>query len=386
MCPGHEVAAVAENVGKRGGTWFFRVDLPPGPDGRRHQKRVGGFPTERAARKALAQARVDVDSGRLRHVPQKRVDGFVTEWLDAVTPNRKASTAANYRILMEAYVLPRIGKMRLDRLSPADIQRLYTELRERGGKDGQTLSGTQVRNVHRVLHNALSYAERMGFVVRNPAHPVERPRDDTVERPVYTPDQVRAFLEAVAEDRQRALWVVAVTTGLRRGELAGLRWRDVSIDGERPTLAVRTTRTLAGRAVVEYDPKSKSSRRVIVLDPYTVDRLRDHRVAMEAEAILREDRLSEYVFADELGQPYHPRSLTRFLHQAQRRAGLPEITLHDLRHTAATVALLAGVHPKVVTERQGHSSTQITLDRYSHVVESMQEAAAAAIGDFLAAP
>jgi integrase len=180
------------------------------------------------------------------------------------------------------------------------------------------------------------------------------------------------------------MWHLELATGLRRAELAGLRWRDVTLDRDPPVLAVRSTRTTAGHLVVEYDPKTRSGKRVLHLDSGTRDILRGHRAAMAAEAEKRgEPTVPEYVFVDELGDPYHAAQLTRDLHSLQDRAGLPQITLHDLRHTAATVALLAGVHPKVVSERHGHASTQITLDRYSHVIESMQTAAADAIGRFL---
>jgi integrase len=327
---------------------------------------------------------VDVASGRWRHSTAVTVADLAAEWLKAVEPNRKASTVANYRMLMDAYVLPRMGAARLDRLSASDVQRLYGDLRSSGARDGRPLSGTQVRNIHRVLHNALNYAVRMGYLTRNPSDAVEKPRNDTAERPVYTPEQIGCFLAAIEGDRLRALWYLAVSTGLRRAELAGLRWRDINLDDGRPALVVRSIRTTAGHRVVEHDPKSRASRRVLYLDSGTAQLLVDHRRTMRAEAMLRsEDHLAEYVFVDEFGEPYHPAALTRRLHALQRGAGLPVITLHDLRHTAATVALLAGVHPKVVSERHGHASTQITLDRYSHVVESMQVEAAAAIGQFL---
>jgi integrase len=375
---------MAENVGRRGESWFFRVDLPPDRDGKRRQKRVSGFATEREARRALAQAKVDIDTGRLRHGARRTVADLATEWLEAVRPNRKASTFSNYGWLMRAYVVPRIGPVRLDRLTPPDIQKLYSELRSSGGQGGKPLSGTQVSNIHGVLHNALNYAVRIGYIVRNPTEAIDKPREDTEERPVYTPDQVQHFLAAAEGDRLRAMWYLVVATGLRRAELAGLRWRDVALDRVPPVLAVRTTRTTAGHLVVEHDPKTKSSRRVLTLDSRTGDILRDHCEAMAGEAEKRgELTVSEYVFVDEFGDPYHPAQLTRYLHSLQRRAGLPEITLHDLRHTAATVALLAGVHPKVVSERHGHASTLITLDRYTHVLESMQTAAADAIGQFL---
>jgi integrase len=309
---------------------------------------------------------------------------LAAEWLEAVQPNRKASTFSNYGWLMRAYVVPKIGRIRLDRLSPADVQKLYSELRASGGREGAPLTGTQVRNIHRVLHNALNYAVRLGYIARNPTEAVDKPREDTEERPVYTPEQVRRFIVAMEGDRLQAMCYLVLATGLRRAELAGLRWRDVGLDRDPPTLAVRSTRTTAGHQVVEHDPKSRSSRRVLYLDAGTVDVLRLHHQAMAAETELRDEHAPpEYVFVDEFGDPLHPARLTRDLHALQRRAGLPEITLHDLRHTAATIALLAGVHPKVVSERHGHASTQITLDRYSHVLESMQATAADAIGRFL---
>jgi integrase len=377
---------MAESVGKRGQSWFYRVELPPGPDGKRRQKRVAGFRTEREAKHALAKAQVDIGQGRLRYSTARTVSDLADEWLAAVEPNRKASTFENYQLLMKAYVVRRVGSLRLDRLTPTAVQRLYADLRASGGRGGRPLSGTQVRNIHRVLHTALSYAERMGYIARNPADVVEKPREDTGERTVYTPQQVKQFVAALETDRLRALWYLALSAGLRRGELAGLQWRDVDLDGARPKLAVRTTRTAVGNRVVLDSPKSRASRRVIYLDSGTTEVLRQHRADMLAEAELRgESVLPRYVFVDEWGEPYKPDRLTRSLHALQQRARLPEITLHDLRHTAATIALLAGVHPKVVSERHGHASTQITLDRYSHVVEAMQQEAADAIGKFLQA-
>ena len=136
------VSGMTENVGRRGDSWFFRIDLPPGPDGKRRQRRASGFGSERAARRALAQTKVDIDAGRLRHGPRRTVADLAAEWLVAVRPNRKASTFSNYGRLMRAYVVPRIGGIRLDRLSPGDVQRLYSELRASGGRQGARLTGT----------------------------------------------------------------------------------------------------------------------------------------------------------------------------------------------------------------------------------------------------
>ncbi len=220
------MVGMAENVGRRGDSWFFRIDLPPGPDGKRRQRRASGFASERAARRALAQTKVDIDAGRLRHGPRRTVADLAAEWLEAVQPNRKASTFSNYGWLMRAYVVPRIGRVRLDRLSPADVQKLYSELRASGGREGTPLTGTQVRNIHRVLHNALNYAVRLGYIARNPTEAVDKPREDTEERTVYTPEQIRRFLAAVDGDRLQAMWYLVLgdriaTGGTGRIAMAG---------------------------------------------------------------------------------------------------------------------------------------------------------------------
>jgi integrase len=300
------------------------VVLPPRPaagaDGRRRQKRVGGFRTERDAKAALANSTVAVARGELQYGPARTFADLATEWLAAVGPNRKASTVATYGTLVNVYLVPRFGSKRVDRLTPSDVQLLYTELRRSGAKGGGGLSGTQVRNIHRMFHNVLGYAQRMGYVALNVADRVEKPRDDTAERPVYTPEQVREFLAAATEDRLRALWYLVISTGLRRAELAGLQWRDIQLGGSPPTLAVRLARTAAGHRVGESDPKTKAGRRVLVLDARNVEALEEHRDVMVAESMIRgEAGLREYVLVDESGEPYHPARLTRTLHLLQRR-------------------------------------------------------------------
>lgn len=304
---------MAENVGRRGSGWYYRLELPPDGHGRRRQKRVSGFVTEREAKAALAKAQVEVTGGQLRFAPARTFADLAEEWLAVVGPNRKATTAANYRLLVEAYLLPRLGAVRLDRIAAAQIQRLYVELRAGGGQGGRSLSGTQVRNIHRGLHNVLGYAVRMGYVPVNPAEPVERPKDDTAERSVYVPEQVRRLLEAARSDRLYALWHLAVTTGLRRGELAGLRWSDLSLDTMPPLLTVRSTRTAAGSQIVESGPKTRSGRRTLVLDPTTVAALVEHRERMDEERallLLGDTSPAVYVFVDELHEPLHPNRLT----------------------------------------------------------------------------
>jgi integrase len=257
---------MAENIGRRGASWYFRVDLPRGTDRRRRQKRVGGFATEREARIALAERVAEVARGVQRVLPDCLFDDLLGEWLAVIKPNRKPTTVAKYEMLVHAYLRPRLGTLTIADLTPHRIQQLYLELRDRGGRNGRSLSGTQVRNVHRVLHNVLAYAVRMGYVPNNAADRVEKPRDDSGERTIYSPEQVALLLEAVRGYRLFALLYLAISAGLRRSELAGLRWTDVDLDAAPPRLHVRNTRTTAGSRVVEGGPKTRSGRRTILLD------------------------------------------------------------------------------------------------------------------------
>jgi integrase len=201
---------------------------------------------------------------------------------------------------------------------------------------------------------------------------------------VWDVTQVKTFLAAVVDDRLFALWLLLITTGLRRGEAAGLRWEDIDLDAGR--LAVRRALISVEYQVRVSEPKTARGRRTLALDHLTVRALRAHRARLSEEALAAGEsgQRTGYVFVREDGHPYHPERISLMFARLTKAAGLPPIRLHDLRHTAATMALAAGVHPKVVQERLGHANINITLDTYSHVVEGMQEDAAAKVAGLLA--
>jgi integrase len=274
--------------------------------------------------------------------------------------------------------------MKLAKLTALDVSSLLGGLLTSGYRKGKTprgLSPTSVRYVHRIMSHALSDAVRWGLLVRNPADQVDAPRKAETEMPTWSADEVRTFLDSVATDRLWAMWVLLCTTGMRRGEVLGLRWDDVDLAAGR--IAVR-------RALVEVDgydlhisePKTARGRRSVKLDTRTVAALTYHR-RWQMEERLAEGigGRPELLFTKPDGEPLQPQHVSQAFEARQRRAGLPIIRLHDLRHTAATIALSAGIHPKIVSERLGHSTVQLTLDRYSHVVDGLQEAAAQQIGD-----
>jgi integrase len=293
------------------------------------------------------------------------------------------TTFRAYEQSMRNWVVPRLGSVRLAEVSPMHLRSLQTELLCDGRVDGKGgLAPRSVASCRRVLSQALKDAVRWGLLIRNPMDAVDPPRVVDAEMITWSDTQARAFLDAVAGDRLYSMWVLFLTTGVRRGELAGLRWGDVDLD--RATMAIVRNRVSAGRgkAVSTHQPKTRRGRRNVALDVTSVAVLRAHRTAQIEERM----RLgpawvdSGYVFCGIDGAALHPDTITATFKSIIRNLDVPQIRLHDLRHTSATLALKAGIHPKVVSERLGHATVSITLDLYSHVLDGMQAEAAEQIG------
>jgi integrase len=226
-----------------------------------------------------------------------------------------------------------------------------------------------------------------GLLPRNPAASVKRPTtSSSAAGAVWSAEQARRFLTAVAGERLEPLWRLELNTGLRRAEAAGLRWSDVDFAAN--VIQVRVQRTTEGYKVVEREPKTAAGRRRVPVDPGVMEALRAWSVRQKEERLAFGPAYQEtdLVFTREDGSGWHPQSLRHAFAWACKRAGVPVLRFHDLRHTAATLALEAGVHPKVVQERLGHASVQITLDTYSHVQESVGKQAADTIARYLEGP
>jgi integrase len=229
----------------------------------------------------------------------------------------------------------------------------------------------------------------MGRLVRNPADAADPPKSAEAGRPesiTWTADQLRTFLEGTRASRHWTACLLLATSGMRRGEVLGLRWRDLDLDGGRAS--IRQTVIAVRHTPMLGTPKTAKGRRTITLDKGTVAALREHRKNQAAERLLMGAgwRDSELVFCHVDGTMLHPERFTRGFSEAVRRLGLPPIRLHDLRHGWATLALQAGVHPKVVQERLGHANIGITLDTYSHVVAGLHEDAAEQVAALFRAP
>ncbi len=350
------------------GRWCASISIAPGK--RKHflgQTRVEVSRKLNAALKAR-------DDGLPVIVERETVAQFLRSWLEAVRPSLRSNTWVRYEQYVRLHVLPTLGKISLTKLTPQHLQRLYAERLDSG------LSPTSVHHLHAVLHKALDQAVRWNLVARNVADLVDPPRDRHFEIATLSPAQARLLLDAAAGDRLDALYVLALTTGMRQGEILGLRWRHVDLDGA--SLQVRgSLQRLEGKLTVAATKTEHSQRRVSITASAVVA-LRRHRVRQAEErlqlgAAWQGDDL---VFTNEIGAPIGASRLLRAsFHPLLRRAGLPTMRFHDLRHSAATLLLGQGTHPKIVAELLGHSKIGTTMDLYSHVTPTMQREATLAM-------
>jgi integrase len=289
----------------------------------------------------------------------------------------RPTTWQSYAGTIEQYARPALGGIALQRLNAAQLNSFYADLLTAGRRDGKGgLSPRTVRYVHTILRKALADAVRWNVLVRNPADAATPPSPRTPEMHVWSAREARQFLEITSGDGLRALWLLALTTGMRRGELLGLKWGDVNLDSAR--IAVQRSLSVLKGVAVESEPKTRRGRRSISLDTSTVAALREHRRKQAREKLLVGAGYidGDFVFAAALGPPLHPDSITNKFQRLTSNTGLPRIRFHDLRHTHATLALAAGIHPKIISERLGHASISVTLDTYSHAVPALEEQAA----------
>jgi integrase len=349
---------------RKDGIWAGMIDLG-WQDGKRKRKFVYARTRAEAARK-MADAQRDLREGRLIADERTTVEHYLRAWLEMIEPTIAPSTHKRYGQLLRLHAYPNIGKLRLTKLEPTHLARLYARRIKAG------LSPTTVLQLHRVLHHALKDAHRQGLAPRNVADLVTPPAKDEYEFITLSPEQTRRFLKAVKGGRLEALYVVALTTGMREGELLGLRWADLDLDQG----ALYLTRRL----------KRRTSRRQVLLVAVAVEALKLHRDRQGEERRRAGDRWedSDLVFPNTVGRPINPSNfLRREFYPLLEDAGLPRMRFHDLRHSAATLLLKMGVHPKIVSELLGHTQIGITLDLYSHVTATMQRDAIEAFDELL---
>lgn len=363
-------------------SWAIVLDLGPDPEtGKRRQKWHSVKGTKKQAEARLTDLLKELKDGAYIEPSKETVAEFFVRWKrDYATPNLRQTTYESYESLIDKHIVPALGHIRLDRLKTTHLQQLYAaKLKDGSRADGRPggLSVTTVRYMHAIIREALTHAVKWGLVTRNVADAADPPPEIRTEAQVWSPEQTRVFLDSVREDRLYALYLLALTTGMRRGELLGLRWQDVDFDGAAIMVRQSLVHTREGLKIAE--PKTPKSRRAVAISPLVVDALRRHRTRQTQERRWfagEEYSETELVFTNPGGGPIQPRNLARQFERRTAAAGLPRIRLHDMRHTHVTMLLSRGLGHNVAGERVGHSRASTTLDVYGHVLPALSREAA----------
>lgn len=374
-------------VRKRGKSWLVTVELGRDPvTGRRRRAHVT-VATRREGEREEAKLRHEVAEGLDLEPTRITVAEYLSRWLGTVRPNLAPATYRRYEDLLRLHVMPYVGAVVLSKLRPLHVQQMYTRLQDGISADGRSLAPRTRLHVHRALSTALAQAVRWQIISRNVCEAVDPPQAPRAEIEALRPEKARRLLE-VAE-AENSIWgdavVLALQTGLRQGELLGLRWQDV--DAERSRLTVyQTLQYLPGEGMAFRQPKTNRSGRTIPLGTTAVEALsrvrrRQLKKRLALGAAYKDLGL---VFTTALGTPIGANNLRRAFRRIVARAEVGPLRFHDLRHAHATLLLARGVHPKVVSERLGHASIAITLDTYSHVLPSLQEEATRDLDAWLA--
>lgn len=319
----------------------------------------------------LVAAQEQLAKGHGAKQPAPTVKEFLRSWLaTSVKPRVRPLTYAGYRVNVEKHLIPTLGKIRLDQLTPRQVQEMMNERLSAG------FSTKTVAYVHQVLRTALGVAVRWDMVPRNVARLVDRPRIQRKQINPLSPFEARKFLRAVRGHRLEALFSVALALGLRQGEALGLRWQD--IDFEAGTITVRHQLQRIDGKLTLVAPKTEKSRRTLVMPSLIVERLREHEKRQVAEKLWAGSKWHEtdHVFANRFGGPTQARRVIEQFHEALAQTGIRRIRFHDLRHSCATLLLVQGVSPRVVMEVLGHSEIALTMNAYSHVVPELRREAA----------
>ena len=358
---------------RKDGRWVANIMLE-----NRKRKYIYGK-TRKEVQEKLKVALRELEQGTLVTGPQQTVAQYLHEWLMVHKQVIRPRSYERYEAIIRLHLVPMLGKLPLQKLTGQHLQRLYAEKLDSG------LSSTTVSAIHSMLHTALDNAIKLGILTRNACEAVSPPRKVHKEMKPLHPEQVRQLLEVAKGHPQETLFILALATGMRRGELLGLKWQDINF--ERSVLQVQRalTRMPTGLGYKETEPKTRKSRRSIVLTAFAMEALKKHQARQLEMKKAAGDAWEEhdYVFCTAAGKHLHPgHDVLEELKKLLKKAGLPDIRFHDLRHSTATLLLSKGIHPKVVQEILGHSEISMTLDTYSHVLPTMQKAAMEGLNDF----
>jgi integrase len=376
---------IARKTSPKGTRYYPVVELGADPiTGKRVRQWHPGHALKKDATQALREILGSADKGMYVEPSKETFGQYLERWLPTIRSTVRANTFESYRSNVDVHLIPGLGHVPLRQLTRTMFSTFYDELGRTGRSDGQGgLSPRSVHLAHVVAHKALRDAVKDNLIARNPTEDANVPAKVRSKTTSWTAEQVTQFLGSVRDHRLYAAFLTLATTGMRRGELCGLRWADVDL--ETGTLAVRQVVSLDKYTPFLSEPKTAKSRRVVALDKGTVAALKTwHRIQLEEQIAAGPAwQATDLVFCRKNGTILHPQSLSTAFDQAAQKAGLSGISIHGLRHSHASLGLASGVPLVIMSERLGHSSVAITGDIYSHSIPSQHQAAADAIAGLL---
>jgi integrase len=344
------------------GYWVAEVTLPSGEKKRKYSK------YQKEVKDWLREQRNAIAAGNWIEKEKVTYGDFLTRYMDEVARHSlRPTTFQSYMSLITHHIIPELGKIRLTTLRPDHLQKLYSQRLESG------LSKRTVQFIHSIIHKSLDAALKQGLVSRNVSDLVESPKVTKKTPLSWSAEQVKRFLLVIQDHKYEAIYTLAIATGMREGEILALHWEDI----QSGILSVkRSLQVVRGVGMVIAEPKSDSSKRSINLPNYTSTALLKHQA--------NTGKVQGLVFTTSSGKPISPRNLVRDFKALLVKHQLPDIRFHDLRHTCATLHIsILKTHPRVVQSLLGHSSWNLTMDTYSHIMPSIQEDAAENMDKFL---
>ncbi|MBT2284259.1 site-specific integrase [Paenibacillus polymyxa] len=364
---------------RKNGTYAYTIEMGKHPEtGRRRQKMKSGFASRKEAEAALAQALAEVGRGSYITETKETVQDYFIKYLDLKRPQLRPGTVKTYKWLINYHIIPKLGQIPLAKLVPHHLVSMYEKLRIEAG-----LSPQSINHVHKVLHDGLATAVRHEVLTRNVAALVKPPKIPKTKTTVWTSEQLTQFLHYTEPYRYHMIILLAATCGLRRGEAIALRWEDVDLKAR--TLTVKQSYTRGEKGHIFQEPKTAAGIRTMAIPDVTMTALKKQKVMQAEDKLASGPKYNDHGL---ISQTKHGLPISPYYFEARwldllRRSGLPKIRFHDLRHTHASLLLKQNVHPKIVSERMGHSSVGITLDRYSHTY-GVDYGAAERLDDLLA--
>lgn len=365
-------------VTKKGKAYYVVLDLERDDNGKRQQKWISvrkelNLPkqaTKRQAEELLIKLLKDLQDGTYFEPAEITLKDYLTKWLeDYCKPNLKQTTFDSYESFIRLHIVPTIGKVKLKDLRPAQVQKLYNQKMNE-------LSSRSVRYIHSILSRAIKQAVKWEYIHRNIIEATSPPALKQKEKQPWDTNQVKTFLEAAKAERLYPLFMLAIMTGMRRGEILGLKWDDINFTNG--TISIKRSLVKTDSGPIIQDVKTEKSKRAVSISEVVLQILKEHRITQAQELLALGLKNKEgWVFTRQGdSQPPYPDSVTAALKKIISKNNLPLISFHDLRHTHATMLLTQGVNPKIVQERLGHSKISVTMDVYSHVMPGMQRKAA----------